>query len=116
MTGNEASLPNKKRLASMGNQPLENPSWNKSGPEKRLLLLFFGRIALLADFAVFLGFHAAFMAAVLAFGFRLVAAGFGTGGREAANEDEGADNCTKGLHVLPFLPAEFNDGRWLVVD
>ena len=68
------------------------------------MLLFFLRIALLADFAFLLGLHTAFVFAFLASGFRLVAAGFRARDGHTAEEDEGADDCTDGLHVLPFLP------------
>ena len=69
-----------------------------------LLLLFLRRIALFAGLAFLLGLDAALVLAVLAGGFRLVAAGFSAGDGEASEEDEGADDCTDGLHVLPFLP------------
>ena len=56
----------------------------------RLLLVFFLRIALLADFAVFLGVHAALVLALFALGFGFVTAGFRTNEADAAQHDEGA--------------------------
>ena len=72
---------------------------------RRLLGLLFFRIALLADFAVCFGFHAALVFAIFAGGFRLFTAGFRTNRRYAAEEHKGADNGADGLHVFAFLAA-----------
>ena len=58
---------------------------------KRLLLVFFLRIALLADLAVFGGLDAAGVLAGLAGGFRLLAAGFRLHG-DRAEDSKGANN------------------------
>ena len=75
--------------------------------ERELLLLFLlRRIAFLADFAFLLGLHAALMIALLAGGFRLFTASFSANDSHAAEQGEGAEDCTDGLHVLPFLPPD----------
>ena len=68
-----------------------------------LLLLFFLRVALLANLAFLLGFHTAFVFAFLAGGFRLFTAGFRANRSHAAQEDQGADDGTDGLHFVTFL-------------
>ena len=87
------------------------PGWRG---RTELLLLFLRRIALFAGLAFLLGLDAALVLAVLAGGFRLVAAGFRTYDSHAAQENEGADDCTDGLHVSSFLAARLRR-RSLVV-
>ena len=98
---------------SLGPSFLARAGPENSGPSDDLLVL--GRIALLAGLPVFLGLDAALVLAFLASRFGFVAAGFGVRERETAKEDEGGDNCTDGLHVLPFLPEHGGCGRRLLL-
>ena len=80
--------------------------------EKGLLVLL--GIALLADLAVFLGFHTALVFAILAGGFRLFTAGFSTNDGHAAEQNDGADDCTDGLHVFSFLAVRLRTASLLM--
>ena len=81
--------------------------------DARSLVFFFG-IALLADFAVFFGFDAALVFAVFASGFGLVAAGFSVEEANAAQHDEGGEDCSNGLHLFDLSwPAHLAGTRFV---
>ena len=68
-----------------------------------LLLVFLGRVALLANLAFLLGFHTALVFAFLARGFGLFTTTFRANHSHAAQKKQGADDCTDGLHFVTFL-------------
>jgi len=99
------------RDETSANQHQEHCPANRATPGRwetsaLLLFLFLGRIALRADLAILLGLDTALVFAVFTGGFRLVTAGFGANDGYAAKQSDGAEDCTEGLHVLPFLPLD----------
>jgi len=102
-TAREQAMTENNRNGFMGSRPGAAKPQPGRCARSGLLLLFFLGIALLADLAFLLGFHAALVFAFLASGFGLLTASFRANRRHATKEDQGADDGTDGLHVVTFL-------------